>query len=379
MNTMARKAAGIAAVVALSVSGAAYGQQHRGGGPGGGRGGAPSAPPATPSSVSFGVKAKIPGPIGISRKGTLLNRTGTLLPTPPPSVSRPGGYGPRPRPTYSIPTGRPDLDGRPVHLGPGYVANPGDITSNTGVVIDGKAHGDHWNLKFHLGSGYTYSPWWKPWHYPTYRWNDCYYPNYGNWWYPYYGYSSYSYAAPLVYGQPDPYVMYGVNPSAVYAAALNAQANQPSQPTREPTALEKADALLMYGQSKAAVDAYRKYLEDVPDDAAAMRSLAIGLQSIRRFDEAIAVMAMAYEKQPRLARTPIDPAMFGDSAGLRRQLNAAVSYANRVNCGSAWLFVAVLMQAEGREDVARRMVTRARESGLAEPIASELADVLRTN
>lgn len=378
MTTVARHATRVAAVVLLAAAGTAS-AQHRGGPQGGGHGGPHAAPATPPSTVSYGVKAKIPGPIGISRKGTLLNRTGTLLPPPPPTVSRPGGIGPRPRPTYTIPTARPDTDGRPIHVGPGYVGSPGEITSGTGVVVDGHARGDHWNLKFHLGSGYTYSPWWKPWHTPTYRWNDCYYPGYSSWWYPYYGYSSYSYSTPLVYGQPDPYVIYGVNPAAVYAAALQAQSSQAAQPAREPTALERADALLMYGDSKAAVEAYRKYLEDVPDDAAAMRSLAIGLLGVRRFDEAVAVMAMAYEKQPRLARTPIDPALFGDSGGLRRQLNSAVAYANRVNSGSAWLLVAALMQAEGREDVALRMVVRAREAGLAEPVANELADVLRVD
>jgi tetratricopeptide (TPR) repeat protein len=173
--------------------------------------------------------------------------------------------------------------------------------------------------------------------------------------------------------------MSGINPAAVYAAAYNAQAAQAAQPPREPTLLERADAMLMYGEAKAAAQAYRKYLEDVPDDAAAMRSLAIALLAQRRFDESIAVLAMAYEKEPRLARTPIDPAFFGEPSALRRQVNAAVTYANRVNSGSSWLLVAALMQAEGRDDVALRMATRARETGLRENVASEFADVLKTN
>lgn len=340
--------------------------------------------PLAPRMSLGGVKSQAPGPTGVGRGGTLLNRTGTLLPPSPPRSPSPSpspyrpGHSAGPRPTYAIPTARPDLDGRPIHIGPGYVANPGNISSSTGVVIDANARGDHWNLKFHLGSGYTYSPWWKPWQCPTYRWNDCYYPgSYCNWWYPYSSYSSYSYYTPIVYGQPDPYVLTGVNPAAVYAAAYNAQMQTAQQPPqREPTELEKADAMLMYGESKAAAQAYRKYLEAVPDDAAAMRSLAIALLGQRRFDEAVAVMAMAYDKQPRLARTPIDAALFGDAASLRRQLNSAVTYANRVNSGSAWLLVAALMQAEGREDVAARIAARAREAGLSEPIATELADVL---
>ena len=338
--------------------------------------------PMAPRMSLGGVRAQVPSPIGISRKGTLLNRNGSLLP-PAPRVDRGGyGYGPRPRP-HTIPTGRPDIDGRPIHVGPGYVGNPGHINNDTGVVIDGKAHGDHWNLKFHLGSGYTYSPWYRPWQYPNYGWDDCYYrPNYSYWNYPWlnwgYGYNSY-YSTPIVTGPVDPYVMTGVNPAAVYAAAYNAQAAQQAQPQREPTPLEKADAMLMYGETKAASEAYRKYLEDAPDDAAAMRSLAIALLDLRRFDEAVAVMAMAYEKQPRLARTPIDPALFGGPSGLRSRVNAAVTYANRVNSGSAWLMVAALMQSEGRDEVAVRMIERAKLAGLSDLIASQMADVLKKN
>jgi len=364
----------VAAAVVVLACGAATGQSDQQGsstGVGGVR--APMAP-----RISLGgVKAQVPPPSGISRKGTLLNRTGTLLP-PAPTVSR-GRIGPSPRPRQYIPTGRPDLNGQPIVIGPGYVARPDTISSGTGVVIDGRGRGDHWNLKFHLGSGYTYSPWWKPWHYPTYRYDDGYYgSSYGRWWYPG-SYSYTSYNTPLVYGQVDPYVLTGVNPAAVYAAAYNAQSAQQAPAVREPTPLERADAMLMYGESKLAAEAYRKYLEDAPDDAAAMRSLALALLDLRRFDESVAVMAMAYEKQPRLARTPIDPTFFDDASDLRKSVNAAVTYANRVNSGSAWLLVATLMQAEERDDVAAKMVERAKGAGLAEGVATELADVLRRN
>ncbi len=366
-----------AALVTLAGGTAALGQNSDAGAPGGGSLGGVRAPMAPRISGLGGVRAEIPPATGVSRGGSLLNRTGTLLPPAPP-VYRPGP-GPRPRYPVQIPTARPDLDGQPIHVGPGYVARPPQITDSTGVVIDGHARGDHWNLRFHLGSGYTYSPWWRPWTYPTYRYDDYYgYGGYyGRWWYPWTNYS-YGYSTPLVYGPVDPYVLTGVSPAAVYAAAYNAQtAQQQAQPAREPTPLEKADAMLMYGDSKGAIDAYRRYLDAVPDDAPVMRSLAVALLDQKRFDEAVAVLAMAYEKQPRLARTPIDPALFGDAAGLRRRLNAAVTYANRVNSGSAWLLVAALMQCEGREDVALRIVERARAAGLADPIAVQMADVLK--
>jgi len=345
------------------------------------------APLAPPIPSVQGVKSKVAPPTGISRSGTLLNRTGTLLP-PAPTVSRPRGLTPRPGPTF--PTARPDRDGRPIHIGNGYVARPPLITDRTGLVIEGSAADDHFNLRFHLGSGYTYSPYWRPWHYDRSHgdhagYSPGHHSSHSSLWYPWrsYSYGSYyrtAYPAPLVYGVTDPYVLTGVNPAAMYASMYNAQAAQAAasaQPAREPTPLEQADAMLAYGESRAAVEAYRKYLDDAPDDAAAMRSLAVGLLDLRRFDEAVAVMVMAYERQPRLARTPLGPEALGGSAELRRRVTSSVAYANRVNSASAWLLVAALMQAEGRDDVALRMVERARVSGLAEPVAAEFGAVLK--
>ena len=176
----------------------------------------------------------------------------------------------------------------------------------------------------------------------------------------------------------DPYIATGVNPAAIYAAAYAAMNPAPAAPAvREPTPLERADALLMYGEPKAAAEAYRKYLEDAPGDAAPMRSLAVALLQQRRFDEAVAVMAMAYEREPRLARTAIDPLFFEDSANLRKSVNAMVTYANRVNSASSWMTVATLMQAEERDDVALRMIERAKDLGLSATVVDQFTDVLK--
>lgn len=323
-----------------------------------------------------GVKSKAPSPIGVGRKGTLLNRTGTLL---PPSAAQPRtGDTAAWRQSY-VPV---DSGGssRWYTSDSGYTARAYAAyrRNDSGLTVDGSYNGDRFNLRFHVGSGYTVYPWWRSYRYPCY--SGCY--TYGRYVWPW-GYS-YSYGRryyddyydyrPVVYGQIDPFIMSGVASQAILAALAERAVNPP----REPTVLERADALLASGQARAAAEAYRKYLDDVPDDAAVMRSLALALMADRRFDESVAVLAMAYQKSPRLARTPVDAALIADdAASLRRRVNSAVGYANRVRSGSAWLLAAVLVQAEGRDDVALSMVERGREQGLHADVATELAAVLK--
>lgn len=373
MSTRRNNVVSLATVALLAVGGTAgvglAQAQSTGGVP------APLAPPIP--SVQ-GVKSKAPSPIGIGRKGTLLNRNGTLL--PPAPARRSFTPSPLPRPIVTVPS-----DGlrRRVDVGPGYIGVPTIGHSGSGLTVDGRYDDDKFNLRFHIGSGYTVYPWWKPWNYDrhahrrrhhhhldgyTYPWISGF--NYRN----YYDNYDYYENRPIVYGQIDPFVMY----TAALQAAKSAAAVQQLASVREPTPLERADALLAMGETSRAVEGYRKYLEDVPDDANVMRSLAIALMEDRRLDEAVSVLALAYEKNPRLARTPIDAGLFAaDAADLRRRVNSAVSYANRVRSGSAWLLAAALVQAEGRDAVALSMVDRARGMGLAAPVADELTAVLK--
>lgn len=331
-----------------------------------------------------GVQSKAPSPIGVGRRGTLLNRTGTLLPPSPMVQPRPG-VPHTPRPIVTAPSGGLQ---RPIAVGPGSVAVPNTVAgpSGSGLTVDGSYTGDRFKLRFHVGSGYTAYPWWRSWDYARVAYGRYYRSSNFRYWYPWvYGYNyrscrtcyddydGYGYR-PVVYGQIDPFIMSGAASQAILAAL----AQQAVSPPREPTVLERADALLAMGEARAATEAYRRYLEDVPDDAAVMRSLALALMADRRFDESVAVLAMAYQKSPRLARTPIDPALLADdAASLRRLVNSAVGYANRVRSGSAWLLAAVLVQAEGRDAVALSMVERGRDLGLSDEVAAELAAVLK--
>lgn len=145
-------------------------------------------------------------------------------------------------------------------------------------------------------------------------------------------------------------------------------------PVRELTVAEQADLLLGTNRPEAAAQLYQEHLSQHPDDAAAIRALAVALLKSGRPQEAVAVAAMAYDKDPSgLAIRPIPTALFSDPDDLRAALNRAVTYANRVNTASAWLLVATLMQAEGRDRVAARMLDRAIALGLSERVASAMA------
>ncbi|HYE03008.1 MAG TPA: hypothetical protein VD963_07210, partial [Phycisphaerales bacterium] len=83
-------------------------------------------------------------------------------------------------------------------------------------------------------------------------------------------------------------------------------------------------------------------------------------------------------RQPSLAWTPVDPlALPGGAAGMRRRVESAVGHANRVKSASAWLTVATLMQSEGRDALAAKMLDRARAAGLSVPVYREMSQALR--
>jgi hypothetical protein len=78
---------------------------------------------------------------------------------------------------------------------------------------------------------------------------------------------------------------------------------------------------------------------------------------------------------PGLASEAMDTGLWGDSPlRLRRSVTDAVRYAHDIQSGNAWLMVAVLMQAEGRDQVALKMLERAEAAGLS----SAVGDRLRT-
>lgn len=171
------------------------------------------------------------------------------------------------------------------------------------------------------------------------------------------------------YGGADPFVSGGQPWSNGGPARTTAVVE-----VRKPLTLaEKGDVLLAGSDAKGAIDAYREYLARYDTDGDVMRRLAVALLADGKTSEAIAMMAMAYDTDPTLASRPLDAASIGHGAtDLRNRANQAMTYATSNKTASSYLTVAVLMQADGRMDSARRVLQRAVEQGLEARIGDPL-------
>jgi len=209
----------------------------------------------------------------------------------------------------------------------------------------------------------------------------CAYPFY---YYPYYGYgygSNYGYSGQIIgsYARVD---NYAVDPFVgMGAPGAGGQSAAPSMqtPARPMTTLERGDFLLRDGLAREAIEAFKDHLKANPGDADVIRHYALALLVDRQPAEAAATMMLAYERDvEKLGPLPLDPSLGdGFSGEIRGLVNAAVTHANATRSASAWLIVAVLMQAEGRNDVALRQIEKAKAVGLSREIAVVLEKALR--
>jgi hypothetical protein len=150
-----------------------------------------------------------------------------------------------------------------------------------------------------------------------------------------------------------------------------------AQPEPKPlTGRELGDAYLHWDEPERAVATYQAHLAANPNDVQALRMLGLALIDAGRMQEGIATLALAYERDTQLANSPILPDIFGPTDDLRRNLNRVSMYANRVNTASAWLALAVLMQAEGRNRPAAAMIDRALQAGLHPEVAAAMRNAV---
>ena len=237
-----------------------------------------------------------------------------------------------------------------------------------GVHVDGSYHDDHFRLKWHVGPDCNK-------HnidcYPGYRWRYPLYNYWNSWWFYNSYYPGYDYT---VYSGP----WYGTDPfltTGQPAASQPAQASTSTTPSsvRALTPIELADIAWQNGDMRQAISQFKEYIASAPDDLDALRYLALAYIDDRKLDEAVAMMAMAYERMPQLAARPLPSSdVPGGDAQMRRRVNAISGYANRTKTGSAWLTLAVLIQSEGRESAARPIVDRAARAGLNPRVAAEM-------
>lgn len=127
-----------------------------------------------------------------------------------------------------------------------------------------------------------------------------------------------------------------------------------------------------------AVDQLTAHIGANPSDLRAARVLAVMLTEQKNTGEAVRVVIDAYKRDPALARQPVDAAELNIGTGRLRDIsNEAERYASKMRTGSAYLTVAMLMQAEGRHAEALDMIARASQAGLDQGIASTFEAALR--
>lgn len=339
----------VSAVVSLSaISGQAIAQDNQNN---------KNTPAYTPRQPGVGVPAKMPRPIkGINPgSGPPLQRRDTLLPPRPPTNPGGGGGGGG--------IGRPPIivipGDRPWGNGPGGTGYP--WWWDGGTTVDGQASEDHWRVRAHLGSPVVQRA--KRWY----------------WWrYPYWGYSHWTWwnnwpRYPIGYGWDYTDSFLEIQAQREYErleADRDARDREEAERFERLSDLEKGNELLATGDSAGAAGYYVKHLESAKDDAEAMRSLALALVSSGKVDQACAMMLMAYEKSPTMASLAIDPdRIAGTVLDYRKLITDTVTYAHKVKSASAWLTATALTQGEGRLEVAKSMLGRAKAAGLSgEPL-----------
>ncbi len=242
------------------------------------------------------------------------------------------------------------------------------LDRSAGLTVNGAFANDNFRLRFHLGtpSGLVCPP--------DHSHGDfCFKPDFcGTFpplgFYPLYYYSSYDAGYPIdgYYSAIDPQLVGYTQPS-----------NQQATPPPPPTDRELGDAALAWGEADHAVAAYRAHLRADPEDAEVIRLLGLALLDARDVKEGVAVFGMAYRKDPSLADRPLSERTLGPRPGaLRDCLTRVAGYAERTGSASAWLTMAALAQAQGRRDVASRMVERARGAGLEQVVADRMVAAL---
>lgn len=279
---------------------------------------------------------------------------------------------------------------RPITLPSTY----GVFTTGSGLTVNGSYRTDNLKIGFHLGSDVftdtgsgchdrpVYCPDSVVYYSPrvgVYPWRSAYDSVYD----ANYGYargqafnSTYATQAPITFYDQRMIDALAAQLGDEYAARLRA-AQEKQEPVRF-TSLELGRALLAANRSKDAVEELRTHLKSQPDDARATRVLALALIEAEKLDDAAAVMRSAYRLDPALGRERIDATALGvDTKRLRTMVTSMVAHGHKAQSASAWLTVAALMQAEGRDALAAKMLGRAEKLGLERDVSDSLGAALK--
>lgn len=253
--------------------------------------------------------------------------------------------------TYATPWG--------VYPWPYYYGAAGYAVSGNGFDVFGSYTSRRWKVNVSVGTGGTLVL-------PVASTGPAAMVNYTAWTHP-------------LWGAMDAYgTYYGWSRGTVVPQAGDARDNTPPAARATDPAtmndLERAAWCLRVGRADDAVAAARRYVKANDGDAKAWRVLAVALLEGKRPEDASAVLRRAYTIDAKLAQEPIGLAELGyGTQGARDLVSRAVVFAHRSGSASAWLTVAVLMQAQGRPEAAKPVLERARKAGLEVEIVAAMS------
>ncbi len=119
-----------------------------------------------------------------------------------------------------------------------------------------------------------------------------------------------------------------------------------------------SDAISLF--ASAADEQRRSEADDAQPNRQAQRLLGIAYAADGQFDKAGEQLAEAFAADPSLRTIPIrGEELFGPALELNSIVSRAVGYAHRKPSYESWFTVAVLMQAQGKNDLANEMIQRA--------------------
>jgi len=131
-------------------------------------------------------------------------------------------------------------------------------------------------------------------------------------------------------------------------------------------------------EAQRVIEELDRHVQADPDDAEVRRVLAVACLTDRDHARGCREMLEAYRTFPPLASMPFDvEALPGGTSELRDLTRRAVRMAHRSQQPADWLTVVVLMQAEGRSEVAMSVLDRAERSGLDRQLVARLRETLR--
>lgn len=148
----------------------------------------------------------------------------------------------------------------------------------------------------------------------------------------------------------------------------------------QPTTTEIVERLLHEGAYYDAIRAFDAYGSQPGDKRAPWpdeRLKALAQAGNGDIDQAAETMVNAYLIDPRLAREQLAALELVPSPGdLRGIINDCVRRGHKTDTDALWLLVGVLMQAEGRDASAAKMIARARDRGLDPSIVGAFEDAI---